>query len=418
MNAVNKGKLKRLDQGVVDQVYECLDCRACEAVCPSGVEYGKLVEAARSQIETAREPDYALVKRLVRLVTLQGLFAHKPLFYAFAALLVAYQRSGLQWLARHSGLLKLLRLSEMESMLPPVEWPFVKTGQERWQAAGKERHRVNLFAGCIMSTAFAEVDRATGRVLARNGITVDTPAGQWCCGALHIHSGDEEGAKRLARQNIAAFEKSGAEFTIVLVRAPRKTKSCGKLAGPFRPRWPACGLTSWVKIFRCRAAPCPRLYGKSVKYPGVTTCQSRPSATPGTATCTQIFYATGATLLKWSGCAGPPPKSFGWQSGWAALYQANTVSGCLKKSLWKKLLGRNNLLLCGECASISTRTASLTPASFSRPARVAGKKRGPGRYLFLAIQTTVLKGSLRPLYGPRRCWPVQARRISGRVCAG
>ncbi len=215
LNAVNKGKLKLLDQGVVDQMYECLDCRACEAVCPSGVEYGKLVEAARSQIETAREPEYSPLKRLVRLVTLQGLFAHKNLFYIFAALMVAYQRSGLQWLVRKSGLLKLLRLSQMEAMLPPVDWPFVRAGTERWQAVGKERHRVNLFAGCIMSTAFAGIDRATGRVLARNGVTVETPAGQWCCGALHIHSGDEAGAKRLARQNIAAFEKSGAEFTIV-----------------------------------------------------------------------------------------------------------------------------------------------------------------------------------------------------------
>jgi glycolate oxidase iron-sulfur subunit len=215
LNAVNKGKLNLLDRGVVDQMYECLDCRACEAVCPSGVKYGNLVEAARSQIETAREPEYSLLKRLVRLVTLQGLFAHKNLFYSFAALLVAYQRSGVQWLVRKSGLLKLLRLSQMEAMLPPVDWPFVRAGQESWQAAGTERHRVNLFAGCIMSTAFAGIDRATGRVLARNGVTVETPAGQWCCGALHIHSGDEEGAKRLARRNIAAFEKSGAEFTIV-----------------------------------------------------------------------------------------------------------------------------------------------------------------------------------------------------------
>jgi glycolate oxidase iron-sulfur subunit len=215
LNSVNKGGLKLLDKGVVDQMYECLDCRACEAVCPSGVEYGKLVEAARSQIETAREPEYGPVKRLVRLVTLKGLFAHKNLFYTFGTLMVAYQRSGLQWAVRKSGLLKLLRLSQMEAMLPPVDWPFIKNGKERWQAAGTERYKVNLFTGCIMSTAFADVDRATGRVLSRNGVTVETPGGQWCCGALHIHSGDEEGAKKLARQNIAAFEESGAEFTIV-----------------------------------------------------------------------------------------------------------------------------------------------------------------------------------------------------------
>lgn len=215
LNAVNKGKLDLLDPGVVGQMYECLDCRACEAVCPSGVEYGKLVESARSQIEEARAPEYSLKTKLARLVGLRGLFGHRSLFFAFAALMVAYQRSGLQWLARRSGILKVLRLADTEAMLPPVDWPFFQTGKESWTAQGEERQRVALFAGCIMSTAFAEIDRATGRVLARNGCTVENPPGQWCCGALHVHAGDAEGAKKLARQNIAAFEKSEAKFIIV-----------------------------------------------------------------------------------------------------------------------------------------------------------------------------------------------------------
>lgn len=215
LNAVNKHKLNLLDPGVVDQMYECLDCRACEAVCPSGVEYGKLVESARSQIEEARAPQYSPQNRLVRLVALRGLFRYRWLFFAFAGLMAAYQRSGMQWLVRKSRILKLLRLADMEAMLPAIDWPFVQTGKEQWTAQDEERHRVALFAGCIMSTAFAGVDRATGRVLARNGCTVETPAGQWCCGALHVHAGDAEGAKQLARQNILAFEKSGAGAVIV-----------------------------------------------------------------------------------------------------------------------------------------------------------------------------------------------------------
>ncbi len=217
LNAVNKGKLDLLDPGVVGQMYECLDCRACEAVCPSGVEYGKLVESARSQIEEARAPEYSLKTRLVRLVALRGLFGHRVFFYAFAVLMLVYQRSGVQWLVHKSRILHLLRLVEMEAMLPPISWPFIRTGlgKDQWQAQGEERHRVALFAGCIMSTAFADIDRATGRVLARNGCNVVTPAGQWCCGALHVHAGDAKGAKQLARQNIAAFEKSDAEFIII-----------------------------------------------------------------------------------------------------------------------------------------------------------------------------------------------------------
>ncbi|NWJ47641.1 MAG: (Fe-S)-binding protein [Chloroflexi bacterium] len=215
LNAVNKGNLHLMDAGVVSQIYECLDCRACEAVCPSGVQYGKLVESARDLIEKERAPRYSLQVRLIRAIALRGLFFRRWLFVAFAFLMLLYQRSGLQWLARKSGILKLLRLAAMEEMLPHIDFPFVRPGQKGWQAQGVEKHKVALFAGCIMSTAFSGIDSATGRVLAKNGTTVEVPKEQWCCGALQIHSGDTAGAQDLARRNIAAFEQSDTEYVII-----------------------------------------------------------------------------------------------------------------------------------------------------------------------------------------------------------
>jgi glycolate oxidase iron-sulfur subunit len=179
------------------------------------VEYGKLVEDARVKIEEKRASKYSLPVRLIRTVALRGLFLRRWLFVTFAFFILLYQRSGLQWLARKLGILKLLKLSGMEAMLPQVDWPFIRPGKERWQTEGPEKHKAALFAGCIMGTAFAEIDRATGRVLAKNGTSVEVPENQFCCGALHIHSGDDKGAKMLARRNIAAFEKSDAEFVIV-----------------------------------------------------------------------------------------------------------------------------------------------------------------------------------------------------------
>jgi glycolate oxidase iron-sulfur subunit len=126
-----------------------------------------------------------------------------------------YQRSGAQWLARHSGLLRLLRLDEMESMLPPISHTFTIPQGQIYRAHGKPRATVALLSGCIMSTAFAHVHEATIRVLQANGCEVLLPPDQGCCGALHSHGGDLEGARTLARENIAAFEGLGVDAIIV-----------------------------------------------------------------------------------------------------------------------------------------------------------------------------------------------------------
>lgn len=219
IEAVGRGQLGLTDPGFVRQMYQCLDCRACEAACPSGVEYGKLVESARTQIERAL-PGTPL-KRGLRWLVLTKLFGDMRVFRLFNRLLFYYQRSGLQWLARHLGVLRLLRLHEMESLLPAMPATFLVPADQHYEPAstsgsvGQPVQSVVVFAGCIMSTAFAETGRATLRVLRAHGCSVGLPAGQGCCGALTVHAGDLDGARVLARRNIEAFERSGLALIIV-----------------------------------------------------------------------------------------------------------------------------------------------------------------------------------------------------------
>jgi glycolate oxidase iron-sulfur subunit len=214
MKAVSQGRLGLDSAGFVHQMYECLGCRACEAVCPSGVRYGAILEDARDQIE--RQVPRPWWIKLIRLAVFGALFRDPRLFRGFSGLLRLYQRSGAQRLARASGLLRRLKLAEMEALLPPMDRRFLAPrGQTFVPADGRVTRRVALVSGCIMSTAYAEVDRATARVLAANGCEVVVPAGQGCCGALHIHAGDKEGGRALARRTIDVFERAGVEAIII-----------------------------------------------------------------------------------------------------------------------------------------------------------------------------------------------------------
>jgi glycolate oxidase iron-sulfur subunit len=224
MEAVAAGQLGLTDPGFIGQMYQCLDCRACEAVCPSGVQYGKLVEAARTQIERATPGSPA--KRGIRWFIFRQLFGNMRMFRRLNYLLSIYQRTGLQWLTHKLGILRILRLYEIESLLPTLPTSFLVPRGQTYAAADAntsqtspvheaEPTRVALFGGCIMSTAFADTDRATIRVLMKAGCTVTVPAQQGCCGALTVHAGDMDEARVMAKRNIDAFENSGAEYIII-----------------------------------------------------------------------------------------------------------------------------------------------------------------------------------------------------------
>lgn len=188
----------------VRHIDQCLDCRACETACPSGVEYGKLVEFSRAQIEKCYRR--SLLSRIARDLAYRRLLPHPRRIARAARLVRFYQRSGLQRLARASGILRLLGLAERERLLPRVDDAFFfdELGKT-FSAQGRQRARVAFFAGCIAQVTFAKLNAATIRVLTANGCEVVVPAGQLCCGALAAHAGVRDAARELARKNLATF---------------------------------------------------------------------------------------------------------------------------------------------------------------------------------------------------------------------
>src|ERR1700694_5108194 len=200
----------------VDHIDKCLDCRACETACPSGVEYGKLVEHARARIEQDCERSW--FSRVTRDYVFRRLLPNPHLITDLARALRLSQRSGLQAVARAIGVLKLLGLSERERFLPRIDDDFFY-GRHGWSypASGPRRARVAFFAGCIANVAFARLNESTIRVLTSNGCEVVVPKGQLCCGALSAHAGIRDVARELAERNLDVF--LGQDFDAVITNA-------------------------------------------------------------------------------------------------------------------------------------------------------------------------------------------------------
>jgi glycolate oxidase iron-sulfur subunit len=200
----------------VEHIDKCLDCRACETACPSGVEYGKLVEFARARI--AKEYKRPFFSRLGRNFAYRWLLPRPGRIAFFATLLRIYQNWGLQTLARKSGVLVGMGLAEREALLPSVDDQFFfRRLGKTFPAIGETRARVAFFGGCVAQVTFAELNEATIRVLTANGCEVTVPRQQVCCGALASHAGDREAARSVARQNLRAF--GGDEFDVILTNA-------------------------------------------------------------------------------------------------------------------------------------------------------------------------------------------------------
>jgi glycolate oxidase iron-sulfur subunit len=189
----------------------CLGCMACMTACPSGVDYGKLIESTRAQIER-RFPRPALDKLHRRL--LFETFTRPDRLQLLRWPLLAYQKSGLQKLLRGPGVFRALpkSIAAMEALMPQVG------KQERVSAVtaaiGAKRKRVGLLLGCVQRTFFSPVNAATARVLSAEGYEVVAPEEQPCCGALPVHAGEEEAALQLARKTIDVFEKANVEIIV------------------------------------------------------------------------------------------------------------------------------------------------------------------------------------------------------------
>ena len=190
----------------------CLGCMACMTACPSGVDYGKLIEATRAQIERRYERP-AKEKRFRSF--LFSTFTQPKRLRLMAIPLRLYQQTGLQNLVRRIGIPKLLpkRLQAMEALLPRVPAP--ERVPELTPAQGEKRRRVGLLLGCVQRVFFPQVNAATARVLAAEGCEVVAPEAQPCCGALLVHTGEEEQAIRFARRTIDLFEKAEVDTVII-----------------------------------------------------------------------------------------------------------------------------------------------------------------------------------------------------------
>ena len=216
IKAVDESRLSLTEESFAKHIFLCLDCRGCETACPSGVQYGPLVEAARSQLTAAGNVPKGI--RVANFV-LRHLFRTPRRLKLAARMLRFYQRSGIaEDSSAPAAILKLLpgSMADAEALTPVISDRFVDAGAvERVPAQGETRHRVAFLSGCIMSVAFSEVHEASLRVLSRAGCEVVLPKDQVCCGALSFHNGDRETARDLARANVRAFEKIDAEAIVV-----------------------------------------------------------------------------------------------------------------------------------------------------------------------------------------------------------
>jgi glycolate oxidase iron-sulfur subunit len=200
-----------MTDSMVEHVDRCLGCMACVTACPSGVQYDKLIESTRQQVERrhSRSPrDRALRSAIF------GLFPYPKRLRLLRGPLRAYQASGLQRLVARTGVLRLMpTLAAMESLAPRLTRP--ERLAERIPAQGTRRAVVGMLTGCVQSAFFPDVNAATARILAAEGCEVLIPRTQRCCGALSVHSGREAEAQKFARALIDTFEEVGMDYFVV-----------------------------------------------------------------------------------------------------------------------------------------------------------------------------------------------------------
>ena len=198
----------------------CLQCRNCEAVCPSGVAYGRIMEGARAEILAS---DRAPRAWRLRALFLREVVARPRRLALLAAALRLYRASGLRAVAE-----RIPGIRDRALLLPMISGqPFAARGVLA-RPEGTTKAKVAFLTGCIMPLAYGRVHRATVRVLARNGCEVVAPAGQGCCGALHAHNGDRRTAMELARRNIGVFLADEADAIVV------NSAGCGSAMKEYR----------------------------------------------------------------------------------------------------------------------------------------------------------------------------------------
>ena len=230
MRAVQEERLE-LTQQVRGHLDLCLDCRACETACPSGVQYGKLIEPFRIQV--AESAGSVKSNDWFHRFILFGLFPYpdrmqRAMFFAKLA-----QRLKLDAFAEATGLTRLLprQLRQLVTMLPELPRETPPELPEFLPAIGTRRATVAMFRGCVGDVMFRQTQWATAKVLQHNGCDVVVPSNQACCGAIHFHAGSQQPARELADQNVDAFELEKVDAIVVNVAG------CGSMLKEYGYHW-------------------------------------------------------------------------------------------------------------------------------------------------------------------------------------
>jgi glycolate oxidase iron-sulfur subunit len=213
MRAVVDGRTE-LTETIERHLDLCLDCRSCETACPSGVQYGRLIEPFRVDMKKSSRKSSGWFDRWI----LQGLFPYPRRMKLALAPMRLMQFLKLDRVAEAIGLHKLLpgKLRRMYAQLPRLQ-PSGKPFPKVLPAKGERRARVGLFTGCVAEAMFSQTNRATARVLQEQGCEVVIPGMQVCCGAIHYHSGNDRPALEFARKNAEAFLREDLDAIIVNV---------------------------------------------------------------------------------------------------------------------------------------------------------------------------------------------------------
>jgi glycolate oxidase iron-sulfur subunit len=214
MRAIADGELE-VTREFGEEMYYCLGCLACTTACPAGVDYPKLFEHARAEVEAA-DVLFSPGRRFWRWLTLRQLFAKPWMLRAAGRALWLYQASGLCALVRKSGFLRLLpsNLRDLEPTTPVVRRHFSEDLIREVETPATRRYRVGMLTGCVQDLVFSDVNRDTVEVLLENGCEVVTPRGQGCCGSLHAHNGDLVQAAAQARRMLDQFDLASLDAVI------------------------------------------------------------------------------------------------------------------------------------------------------------------------------------------------------------
>ena len=218
INLVKLASLGKIDilEHMAEPIDLCIGCRACEVACPVGVHYGHILDSAKQVVtEVAKEKQKTIFSNFIKKTILNHIFPHPKRLRRLGDMVWLYHKSGAYKIIRKTKIIGKISkpLAQLELGLPLLESP-----SKRYEpgsvipAKGEIKGRIAFFTGCVTDAVISRTNRLSIELLTLIGLEVIIPEKQKCCGALHVHQGENNQAKSLAKDNIDAFEKSGAEY--------------------------------------------------------------------------------------------------------------------------------------------------------------------------------------------------------------